>query len=113
VRSSAPVGLALIVISVVARRRILNAAGNTHVYRAAGHPGTVLIGVLILSLAPVALGTLWVNPHGRHHPRAWAAGAGLPVVAIAMSVFALSAVLVFAVAGSNGSGRTRLRARRP
>jgi MFS family permease len=99
VRRSAPVGLALAALAAVwVGGAFLHAAGNPHVMRAASIPGMERAGVLLLVLgAGSALGTWWVNTHGRAIPRARLLGAGLLLVGAGLAVFASSSLFaVFA-----------------
>lgn len=105
VRRSPAVGLALIALGAVwTGGGFLHVSGNQHIQRAASIPGAERLALLMASLAVgAALGTWWVNAHGRRHPRPLLLGVGLVgaggfLAAIAMtSHFAIFAAASFMV----------------
>jgi len=92
VRHNRTVGLALTALAAVwVGGGFLHVAGNQHIQRAASTPGMERVGVLMCMIGlGAALGTWWVNAHGRRLPSGLLLGAGLLVVGAALSVFALS-----------------------
>lgn len=79
VRRSPAVGLALIALGAVwMGGGFLHVSGNQHIQRAASIPGAERLALLMASLAMgAALGTWWVNGHGRRFPRPLLLGVGL------------------------------------
>lgn len=102
VRRSPAVGLALIALGAVwIGGGFLHVAGNQHIQRAASIPGAERLSLLMAALAVgAALGTWWVNAHGRRIPRSLLLGVGLLSAGAFLVVFALTTKFaVFAVAG--------------
>lgn len=101
VRSSTPVGVALIALGAVwMGGGFLHVAGNQHIQRAASVPGMERVGVLITVLGIGAgLGTWWVNTKGRRVRAPVLLGVGLLLVSVGLIAFAVSTrFAVFAVA---------------
>lgn len=101
VRSSTPVGVALIALGAVwMGGGFLHIAGNQHIQRAASVPGMERVGILITVLGIGAgLGTWWVNKKGRHIRASVLLGFGLLMVGVGLIAFAVSTrFAVFAIA---------------
>lgn len=92
VRSSVPVGVALIALGAVwIGGGFLHVAGNPHIQVAASKPGMERVGILITVLGLGAgLGTWWVNTRGRKLQASVLLGAGMLLVSVGLIAFAVS-----------------------
>ncbi len=100
VRSSRPVGVALIALGAVwVGGGFLHVAGNQHIQHAASVPGMERVGILITVLGVGAgLGTWWVNTYGRNVRASVLLGSGLLLVGVGLISFAVSTrFAVFAI----------------
>ncbi|HUF28927.1 MAG TPA: MFS transporter [Gemmatimonadaceae bacterium] len=79
---------------------VLHVAGNAHVQAAAATPGMRRLGALLFAIGVgSALGTWWVNTHGRALPRGRVLGAALFLAGLALVPFGASGQFwVFVVA---------------
>lgn len=102
VRKTPAVSLALIALGAVwIGGGFLQVAGNQHIQRAASIPGVERTAMLMATLAVgAALGTWWVNTHGKRFPRPLLLGVGLLLSGGFMIAFAVTTrFAVFAISG--------------
>ncbi len=101
IRRNAPVGLGLLTLAAVwIGGGFMQVAGNPHIQRAASIPGMERVGLLLAALGfGAALGTWWINTHGRNVPRPVLLGIGFLLAGGALVAFAVTTrFAVFAIA---------------